>query len=60
MLNSTLFFCQLLVSGSSYGTSVQVSDLHTVALLTGGPQAQLKGAAVETAAKGQTVASLSC
>ena len=36
----------------------QVSDLHTVALLTGGPQAQLKGAVVETAAnKGQAVAS---
>eukprot|EP00439_Symbiodinium_sp_Y106_P080195 s82_g18.t4 len=32
--------------------NAKVSDLHTVALLTGGPQAQLKGAAVETAAKG--------
>lgn len=30
--------------------NAKVSDLHTVALLTGGPQAQLKGAVVETAA----------
>ena len=37
--------------GSS--SRVEVSDLYTVALLTGGPQAQLKGAVVEAAPKGR-------
>ncbi|CAE7347627.1 CPK24 [Symbiodinium pilosum] len=34
--------------------NTKVGDLHTVALLTGGPQAQLKGAVAETAQKGPT------
>ncbi|CAE7599558.1 unnamed protein product [Symbiodinium natans] len=33
--------------------NAKVSDLYTVALLTGGPQAQLKGAVVEAAPKGR-------